>query len=196
VFEVPKEVENEHSEEMLEPTTTTETGSKRVLGRVLLWILLPVTGLLVLFGLALFIGLRKANLWKDRINSYLKQAQYQSSKILLAKLNGRSYRLGQLESFKVAHLGSGLNNAIRVSDKSIKDHHLKIYRKGNDLWLKNLARSSIIANGTEIKPRSKARLVVPAVVQLNDKTKLILELLRQKQNAPEIRRAEHEPENE
>ncbi|MFC1604017.1 FHA domain-containing protein [Planctomycetota bacterium] len=168
---------------------------KSALGKILWWILIPIAGLLVLIGLVLFMGLRNANQWKQRVGSHLKKSERQGSGVLLAKLNGQAYRLGQWDRFKAAHVGKDTNNSIRVTgDKSIEDRHLRIYKKGNDLWLRNMARTSVVANGTEIKSRHKHRLVVPAVIQLSEKTKLSLELLRQKTKAPENRRTEHESE--
>lgn len=194
-----EEIEIEQTEELQEPIAPAEAEPqpKRALGKILLWILLPVAGLLALLGLTLYMGIRNANRWKESVNSHLKQTRRQSPGILIAKLNGQSYRLGPVDRFKAAHIGSGPNNSIRITgDKSIKDRHLRIYRKGNGLWLKNLARSSVIANGTEIKSRCKHRLIVPAVIQLNDKAKLNLELLRQKPITPDNRRENNEPEKQ
>jgi hypothetical protein len=173
--DVPEEVD---AEKPMMPSSLPETESrlKSVFSKNLLWILLPITGLLALFGVFLFMARRKANQWKQWVGSHLKHGQQQKSGVLVAKLNGQSHRLGQFERFRVAHLGREKSNAIRSSDKSIENRHLKIYRKGNDLWLKNLAKSPVMANGMEIKPKRSYRLVLPSVINLNERTKLNLVL--------------------
>jgi hypothetical protein len=197
--EVSGEIEAEQPNTPQEPNIPVEiqleSKPKKAWGKILRWILIPIASLLIILVLVLFTGLRNANQWKQRAGSYLKQTEHQRSGVLLAKLNGQSYRLGQWDRFKAAHVGKDTNNSIRVmNDKSIEDRHLIIYRKGKDLWIRNLARTSVLANGTEIESRHKHRLVVPAVIQLSDTTKLSLELIRQKSNP--TRRTEHESEKE
>jgi len=141
-------------------------------------------------------SLKNAKKWEEQADSHLKTTQHQNSGILIAKLNGQSYRLGPLDRFRTANIGSGTKNTIRIQDKSIFDRHIKIYRKANDLMLKNLARTSVTVNGTEVKSRCKRRLVVPSIIQLNDKTKLNLDVLMQKVKFSENRSTEDEQQKE
>ncbi len=87
-------------------------------------------------------------------------------------------------------------NIIRLMDDSVKDHHLRIYRRGDRLMAQNLANSPIKVNSTEVKPRGRCRVSLPATIQLNDKVKLNLEVLRPKVSRRTNGSASHEQSTE
>ena len=183
----PEEAEAEQLEEPPEPLVPVETETEESPSTVLWWILVPVAALLASLGLILSKGMRNAKQWKAKVSSHFRKAPRQNSGILVAKLNGQSYRLGQLDRFKAINIGSGPDNTIRVPDKSIQSRHVRIYRKGNNLMLRNLAKSPVRLNGTEVKPGGKHHLVLPSVIKLNDKVQLNLQLVKQTVTTPQNR---------
>jgi hypothetical protein len=158
---------------------------KDIPGRTFLWLLLPLAALAVALGAILFRGIREARRWKTDMNSRLKKSQPTDEGILIAKLNGLPYRLGKLGKFKSVHVGSDASNAIRVLDKSIAGRHVRLYKDSNNLMVKNLAKSPIVANNAEIKAGRSHRLVLPSVIKLNERTKLNLILERHKVDSQE-----------
>ena len=156
-----------------------KTGLKKFLAKYLWWVLLTAATSSVLFIAGWFTVSKKADRWKARINSRLQATQSRDPGILTARLNGRLYRLGRLDHFRAIHVGSGPKNTIRITDDSIERRHLKIYKKGGGLVLKNLARSPVTVNSTEVKSRRKHRLILPAVVTLKENVTLNLDLVNQ-----------------
>ena len=63
------------------------------------------------------------------------------------------------------------------------DRHIRIYRKGRRLRLKNLGMTPVTVNGSQVNPKSKHRLVLPSIIRLNDKIKINLSLLKSKVNS-------------
>lgn len=131
-------------------------------------------------GVILLRGTREARRWRVDMNSRLKKSRPNDDGVLIAKLNGQSYRFGKLDRFRSIRVGSDVNNTIRISDKSVEGRHLEIFKKDNQLMLRNLAKSPVIANNTEVKSGQRHQLVIPSIVKLNDKIKLNLELDRPK----------------
>jgi hypothetical protein len=141
----------------------------------------------LLIGLAIFLvkAKRTAQQWKHQVNSHLAEDKPTNPGTLVAKLNGQVYQLGPLTQFRQMHVGSGPKNTIKIIDDSVEGRHVKIYRHNDDLILKNLAKSPVIANGMEIKTRQRCRLVVPARIELNENLRLNLELLHQDKSSGE-----------
>ncbi|MFC1635462.1 FHA domain-containing protein [Planctomycetota bacterium] len=174
-----EEIELAQPEELSDPSVTSPTDSKDGLSDVFWWILLPVVGLLAFLSLAFFKPMRKAMQWKLRVGSHLKKTLKPEAKILVAELNGQSYRLGRPDRIKAIHIGSGPENTIRVPDKSIQTRHVTIHAKKNNLMLRNVSKYPVTLNGNEIRPGGQHRLVFPSVVRLNDKVKLALRMIKQ-----------------
>jgi hypothetical protein len=151
------------------------------------WIVLPIAALLTLGVLALLKNLRNASTWKTKVGSHSRKRQDQAPGILMANVNGQSYKLGQIDRFKAIHVGSGPDNTIKVPDRSIQSRHMRIYKKGDELMLENLAKTPVFLNGSEVKPSSKQRLVIPSVITLGDKIKLDLKLIKPNPNPQEPR---------
>lgn len=162
-----------------EPSATTETETEETANRLFWWMLLPAAGLLVLLGLTFSKAIRNVKRWKAKVSSHLRKIPNQNTGILVAELNGQSYRLGQPDRLKSIHIGSGPENTIRVPDKSIQAHHVTIYAKGHDLILQNVSKSPVSINDSEVKPGGKYRIVLPSIIKLNDNVKITLRLIRQ-----------------
>ncbi len=188
VPETPKEPASTTVERPVTQTTKeTQSSTKSVWNRLkeipkkaLLFILLPIGALAAIPLVVILRGTREARRWRMDMNSRLKKSQPNDDGVLVARLNGQSYRLGKLDSFKSIHVGSDINNTIKISDKSIEGRHLEIFKKDNQLMLRNLASSPVIANNTEVKSGQRHQLVVPSIIQLNDRIKINLELDRPK----------------
>jgi hypothetical protein len=155
------------------------------------WWLIPTA--VVLAGLVLVISqsIAQARKWDGKVKASQKTARHNDPEVLVATSNGQSYQLGPPSSFHSANIGKGVGNAIRIADDSLEDRHARLYRKRTNFLLKNSARSPVTVNGSQIKPGGKCRLVLPSVIQLNDKTKL--NLLRQKAGPSENRSDKNEP---
>ena len=157
----------------------TQGENKETANRLFWWMLLPAAGLLVLLGLTFSKAIRNVKRWQARVSSHLRKIPNQNTGILVAELNGQSYRLGQPDRLKSIHIGSGPENTIRVPDRLIQAHHVTIYAKGHDLILQNVSKSPVSVNDSEVKPGGKYRLVFPSIIRLNDNVKITLRLIRQ-----------------
>jgi len=146
-------------------------------GIIVAMAVLAVVGLVVS---ATAVGRRQAGDWDKKVSSRLKGLPSQDTGTLVAKLNGRTHHLGRLDHLKAVHIGSGPKNTIRVQDKAISERHVRIYRHSRKLMLRNIGRAPIAVSGSPVKPGGKHRIVMPSVIQLNDKTKISLARLRPK----------------
>jgi len=161
------------------------------------WWLIPTAA--VLTGLALLISqsIGQAHKWDTRVKGHLAASASSDPGMLVMRCGDQYYQLGPLDRFRSAHIGPGSKNTIRTPDITTGDRLLKLYRHRQDVMVKNLGAASIIANGIEVKPGRKHRLVVPSVIQVNEKTKLNLELVRHNTSPAQIgRSSDHEREAE
>ena len=165
---------------------------KKILGKYFWWILSSIAALLSAFAVVWLVAIKNTKRWKTKISSRLKTNKSQHPGVLIANLNGQTYRLGNPERINAIHIGRDEHNTIRTPDKSISNRHLRIYRKGTNLMLKNLGRTPVSINGSRVKPRGKHRLVLPSVIRLNEKTKLNLAILRPKVISQQDRRNEQD----
>jgi hypothetical protein len=149
------------------------------------WSLIPIAVLLCGLGIYLAKNIRTARDWSGRVNSHLAKTKTKDNGLLIARFDGQLSRLGPFDRFSSAHGGSNRNNTIRLSREGVAGRHFKLYRKGENLMLKNLVRTPIGANGNELKPHGKCRLILPAVIAINDNVKLTLELLHEKASSSE-----------
>lgn len=183
--EITEPLEQEQPEETELLLPPSELKPRKALSKYLWWILLSVAALLTIFAVAWFVAAKKANPWKAKVSSLLKTIRPQNPGTLIAKVNGQTYRLGPINHLNAIHAGRNLKNTIKITDNSIEGRHLKIYRKRNNLMLRNLARTPVMVNGIEVKSRHKLRLVLPSVIRLNDKIKLNLALSKPGVNSTE-----------
>jgi len=151
------------------------------------WWLIPLAA--VLGGLVIVISkdMVKAGRWDTRKKGHLASASRDPKRLVL-RYGDYSRELGRVDRFRSIHIGPGKQNTIRTPGSTAGERHLKLYRRGSDVMLKNLATSSVLANGIEVKPKCKQRLVVPSVIQLNDKTKLNLDFVRPDAGAAQTER--------
>lgn len=143
------------------------------------WLLTPII-LLIPIGFILSRGASAARKWTAQKDSLLKPIQQKDVGILIATLNGQTHNLGRLDQFMSIRVGSAPENTIRAIDKNVGPHHLLIYRKGQNLLIRNTGTTPISANGSQVKPGAKLRILVPSVIQISENTKLNLTLLRPK----------------
>ena len=126
-------------------------------------------------------GLFRANKFKSGIDSRLKNSLQKAPGTLVAKLNGQTYTLGRQDRIGTINIGSGTNNTIRIPDKSsVSDRHIRIFRKGSDLFLQNIGKTAVTINSTAVKPRSKQRLTIPSIIEFDGKNRINLTLVRPK----------------
>jgi len=201
--DVPKETEQRSSSDAEQPEGQTKEKAppfwqrawRQLHGftrRTFWWLLVPLLVLLLVLGIVFAAGFKEARRWQSMITSRLKKNRSSDSGVLIAKLNGQTYRLGKLDTFRAVNVGKGINNTIRIDDKSLSDRHLQVFKRGNALMVRNLSQSPIAVNGTQVKRRGKHPLVLPSVVELSDRTKLNLELVKPKTDAKQNRSAQNE----
>lgn len=138
----------------------------------------------------------EARKWDQRAGGKVRSAHPHEMGLLVLRHGDRTYQLGPLDRFHRAGIGRHPENAVRLMDESVRDHHLCIYRKGTDLMVQNLSNASIKVNTVEVKPRGRHRVGLPGTIQLNEKIKLTLEVLRPKLNRQENGSASHEKPTE
>jgi len=186
---VPAEIGDKPTEEtpVIEDTTPPDTTKKSSTTLNMLMWLLPLILVVGIMAAILLSSLSKARKWKSKTTSRLKDTEKRNQGTLIAKLNGRTYNLGRLDYINKIHIGSGPKNTIRISDKSINDRLIAIYRKGNGLILKNIGTSAVAVNGIQTKPKAKQKLILPSAIKFNDRVMLNLELMKSKIANPNTR---------
>jgi hypothetical protein len=142
------------------------------------WWLLPWAA--VFTGLAFVVSrsIAQARRWDAKRQGHLAKGPSSDPGRLVVRYGEQSYQLGPLKQFRSAHIGPGAANTIRTPDTTPGERHVTIYRRGDNIILRNLAPAPILVNSLEVKPGGRRRLVIPSVIQLNNKTKLNLELVR------------------
>jgi hypothetical protein len=152
------------------------------------WLILVAV---VLGGLVIVISkdLVKAGRWDTKKKGHLASASHPPKRLVL-RYGDYSRELGRLDRFRSIHVGPGKRNTIRTPDSAGGERYLKLYRRGDDVMLKNLASSSVLANNVEVKPGRKQRLVIPSAIQLPDKTKLNLDFVGPETNAAQTERSD------
>lgn len=172
---IPEKPEPVRKKPVIKPKPVKRTSK---LSSKLLW-LVPIA--IVAAIVVLFIsGLFRANKFKSDIDSRSKNSLQKAPGTLVAKLNGQTYTLGRQDRIGTINIGSGSNNTIRIPDKSISDRHIRIYKKGSDLFLQNIGRTVVTINSTAVKPRSKQRLTIPSIIEFGGKHRINLTLVRPK----------------
>lgn len=141
-----------------------------------LWWLIPIFFILLSISGLWFLSAKYAQQWHQKISKHLSSIAPKQLGTILAKLNGRTFSLGKFNHFSTVYVGSGSKCLIKINEKNITDKHLKITRKSDKLWLKNLSNSNLIVNGIIAKPSSKCRLVLPSIVNINENISIKFEL--------------------
>jgi hypothetical protein len=156
------------------------------------WLVLPLAVVLAGMIWITIHGTREARRLAEKTEGYLAAGPARHIGILMVRWGEQSYELGSLDRFRSSSIGPGSKNTIRIPGTTTTDQHLRLYKKGPDLMVKNVAPSPCRVNGLEVKPGHKLRLVVPAVIQLNDHTKLHLEIVRPPATTPQKESDTHE----
>ena len=119
----------------------------------------------------LIYGWAAAASWQRKVQNPVETARREEEKqprLLMARVGGSSYCLGSPQHFSSAHLGSSAENTIRVNSESIEPRHLRIYRRRSNFFIRNLAKTPVIANGQEIGRKKRYRLTFPVAVSLGE----------------------------
>lgn len=179
---IEEEMQEEPPEEIPEEEATVKPiphKKPRKIPKILIW-LVPAICLFILVAVLLFSSISKANKWQTGVNSRLKTNQHKEPGTLVAKLNGQPHTLGREDRIGTINIGSGPNNTIRIPDKSISDRHVKIFRNRNGLMLQNIGKTPITVNSSTVKPNAKQRLIIPSVIEFNNKIRLNISVVRPK----------------
>lgn len=133
--------------------------------------LLAIGGIsaVAIIAFLLIYGWAAAATWQRKVQKPVEAARRQEEKqprLLMARIGGSSYCLGNPQHFNSAHLGSSPENTIRINSESVAPRHLRIYRRGSSFFIRNLAKTPVVANGQEIGRRKRRRLTFPVAVSL------------------------------
>jgi hypothetical protein len=133
--------------------------------------LLAIGGISATTIIACFLlyGWAAATSWQQKLRNPIELARRQNEKqprVLMAQVGGSSFCLGNPRHFNSAHLGSSPENTIRISNEAIAPRHLHIFRRGDNFFVRNLAKTTIFANGQEISRRKRHLLIFPAAISL------------------------------
>lgn len=135
--------------------------------------LLAISGIstVTIIAFLLIYGWAAAASWQRKVQNPVETARREEEKqtrLLMARVGGSSYCLGSPQHFSSVHLGSSAENTIRVNSESIEPRHLRIYRRRSNFFIRNLAKTPVIANGQEIGRKKRYRLTFPAAVCLGE----------------------------
>jgi len=96
------------------------------------------------------------------------------SKVLMVRANGAVHRIGNLQRLNAIHIGRGNDNTVTLNDKKVALRHVRIFRRGENLFLKNLAGTPVVIGGKELGQRKKCQLALPAIVEIANNIKIQL----------------------
>jgi hypothetical protein len=137
-----------------------------------------VIGVMAVTAIAVARGLVAARRWRIKVDASLQRVPRQAKlpEVLLAQVNGQTYRLGAVNGLRPIHVGARQDNVIRLTDPAIAPRHLRLFSSRRGLMVRNLARTPVLVNGSELRPRRKVQLALPAAVKLGEKATLDLRL--------------------
>jgi hypothetical protein len=123
-----------------------------------------------IIGLLLLSSWFRAKNWQKSAQNPVFDARRQQEnqpKLLMARVGSSSYQLGNLSRFTAVHIGSSPENTIRINNKTVAPQHIRIYRRGDKLFARNLSKAEIVANGKKVRPRKRCLLTLPALVSID-----------------------------
>jgi hypothetical protein len=174
-----------------QPQLSIRARTWHLIGRIWPWLLaalaVPIAGV----GYLAVKDYQKAKIWIIKKKTNLKNKR-QEEGMVVAKLNGRTYHLGTKSRLPVVHIGSGVNNTIRIPEKGISDRHLRIYRQGPNLMIQNIGTTPVTVRDQSLPPKARQRLMLPAVIELTKNTKLNLSLKQSKDISTSEGKKDHE----
>jgi len=145
-----------------------------------LWSPILLVGGISLFSVIAFVmvsGWLGARKWRQNAESSLsaaEQEQQDEPKILMVQVNGRLHRIGNFHRLKNFRIGTDPQNAVRLDCDGVAPHHVRVFRRREKLFLRNLARDAVVLNGEELGRRKQCQLTLPAVLTITDGVRLYL----------------------
>jgi hypothetical protein len=152
------------------------------------WWLIPLAAALAIPIFFVARDVAAAHKRNVRKKGHLAANASREPKRLVLRYGDKSHELGRLDRFRAIHVGPGKSNTVRTPGSTAGERYLRLYRKRNEVMLDNLATSPVHVNQVEVKPGRTQRLVIPALIQLNDKTKLKLDFVRRDSRAAQTKR--------
>jgi len=123
----------------------------------------------------IFTAWRNAKAFQKRLLAPLADHKKPTkSKVLMVRANGAVHRIGNLQRLNAIHIGRGNDNTVTLNDKKVALRHVRIFRRGENLFLKNLAGTPVVIGGKELGQRKKCQLALPAIVEIADNIKIQL----------------------
>jgi hypothetical protein len=117
---------------------------------------------------------------------------------LMCSAENQQYDLGEEDNIGTLVIGKGPASAVPLlDDEELEDEHAKVFRRRHGYKIKNLAQQPIVVNGMSVKKGQKVDLLLPATIELTQKSRITL--FREPVSAPEPEMQtageSHEPEN-
>ena len=147
------------------------------------WIITAVALLIGALLLAGHIAVRRAGRMTTTVKGRLATSRREVTGTLVVTVNGQSHPLGPYARFNGIHLGRDTGNTIQLTDKQIEKRHLRLFKKGADLMIHNLSKIPFVADGKTIRPGHKEPLPLPANVQITEKIRMTVAVVRPKTEA-------------
>jgi len=144
---------------------TTQTGRRKPF----LTLAVAAGGLLAigLFAAVLFVLKDGRSLDKFRSDLTVRDAQNQCiASRIVAYVGDRRQDLGDADTVTEITIGRGLSSTVYIDDESVRDTHLRIFKARKTLKAQNLANAPVMINGTELRPKAKMQLALPADIEL------------------------------
>lgn len=74
--------------------------------------------------------------------------------------------LGDMDTITEITIGRDLGSTMYIDNESVSDTHVRIFKGRKALKVQNLAGASVTINSTELPPKAKMRLALPADIEL------------------------------
>lgn len=141
------------------------------------WLLLiPPALLFVLASLFVLNNFRNAREWASKIKARTKKRTRKAPDRVIIKIGDRIQQLGTFDRISKVHIGSSSKNTIRIHDSTVSDQHLRLSRKKDTLWVKNLSPKPVSINSIPLERGKSTRIPLPSIFKLSDSVTIKIEL--------------------
>jgi hypothetical protein len=85
---------------------------------------------------------------------------------IVAYVGDQRQVLGEADTVTEITIGRDLSSTVYIEDECVSDTHLRIFKARETFKAQNLANGPVTINGTELRPKAKMQLALPADIEL------------------------------
>lgn len=178
-----KEIANE-PEPPIDESVESKSGSDSFpANSILLWSIGPVSLIAVIVAFLAAAWARANKFQKKLFAPLANQPKEKKPTVLAVRVDSVVHRIGDIRRIKNFHIGEDRNNTIRLSGSKVASRHLRVFRRADNWFVRNLTSQPVVVNGRKLGRRRKCLLTLPAVVRITDDLPIELFLERSNKNS-------------